>query len=84
MLSDALIRQYAHGARVSPEVAGADIVLHYALALLNEHGLIGRQPDGGPAGPLMFKGGTALTRPPTARSRCSSDSPPRHARCACD
>lgn len=62
MLSDALIRQYAHGARVSPEVAGADIVLHYALALLNEQGLIGRQPDGGPTGPLMFKGGTALRK----------------------
>ncbi len=50
MLSDALIRQYAHGARVSPEVAGADIVLHYALALLNENGLIGRSPGGGAPG----------------------------------
>ena len=62
MLGSALIRQYANGARVSPEVAGQDIVLHYALALLNERGLIGRPPDGGPPGPLLFKGGTALRK----------------------
>ncbi len=62
MLSEAIIRQYAHGARVSPAVAGQDIALHYALALLNEHGLVGRPPGGGPHGPLLFKGGTALRK----------------------
>jgi predicted nucleotidyltransferase component of viral defense system len=62
MLSSALIRQYANGARVSPEVAGQDIALHYALALLNERGLIGRPPGGGTPGPLLFKGGTALRK----------------------
>ncbi len=62
MVSNALIRQYAHGARVSPEVAGQDIVLHYALALLNERGLVGRRAGGGAPGPLLFKGGTALRK----------------------
>lgn len=62
MLSEAIIRQYAHGARVSLEVAGQDIALHYALAMLNEHGLIGTPPGGGPHGPLLFKGGTALRK----------------------
>lgn len=62
MLSDAMIRQYAHGAQVSPEVAGQDIALHYALAMLGEHGLIGRPAGGGPPGPLLFKGGTALRK----------------------
>jgi hypothetical protein len=62
MLGSALIRQYANGARVSPEVAGQDIALHYALALLNDRGLIGRPPGGGPPGPLLFKGGTALRK----------------------
>lgn len=36
MVNSALIRQYANSARVSPEVAGQDIVLHYVLALFNE------------------------------------------------
>jgi predicted nucleotidyltransferase component of viral defense system len=62
MLSNALIRQYANGAKVSPDVAGQDIVLHYALALLNGRGLIGRPPAGGAPGPLLFKGGTALRK----------------------
>lgn len=62
MVSSALIRQYANGARVSPEIAGQDIALHYALALLNERGLIGRPPGGGKQGPLLFKGGTALRK----------------------
>ncbi len=62
MVSSALIRQYANSARVSPEVAGQDIVLHYALALLNERGLVGRPDGGGAAGPLLFKGGTALRK----------------------
>lgn len=62
MVSSALIRQYANSARVSPEVAGQDIVLHYALALLNERGLIGPSDSGGAPGPLLFKGGTALRK----------------------
>ena len=37
------------------------MVLHYALALLNEAGLIGRDVQDVP-GPLLFKGGTALRK----------------------
>lgn len=62
MLSNALIRQYASGQQVSPAVAGQDIVLHYVLTLLNERELLGRPAAGGPPGPLLFKGGTALRK----------------------
>jgi hypothetical protein len=61
MIPNALIRQYAAGAQIDAEVAGQDIVLHYALALLNEAGLLGRDAQGKP-GPLLFKGGTALRK----------------------
>ena len=42
MIPNAIIRQYAVGQQVDAEVADQEIVLHYALALLNEAGLIGR------------------------------------------
>ena len=61
MISNAIIRQYAVGQQVDVEVAGQDVVLHYALALLNEAGLIGRDAHDTP-GPLLFKGGTALRK----------------------
>lgn len=62
MVTNALIRQYANGQQVSPDVAGQDIVLHYVLAMLNERQLLGRPAAGGPPGPLLFKGGTALRK----------------------
>jgi hypothetical protein len=58
MLTEAVIRQYAVGQHIDTEVADQEIVLHYALALLNEAGLTGRK--GSSPGPLLFKGGTAL------------------------
>lgn len=60
MLAQATIRQYAVGQRIDAEVADQEIVLHYALALLNEAGLTGHQ--GSSTGPLLFKGGTALRK----------------------
>jgi len=38
------------------------VVLHYALALLNEVGLVGYPPGEQTPGPLLFKGGTALRK----------------------
>jgi predicted nucleotidyltransferase component of viral defense system len=61
MIPNAIIRQYAAGQQIDAEVAGQDIILHYALALLNEAGLLGRDAQGTP-GPLLFKGGTALRK----------------------
>jgi uncharacterized protein len=61
MIPNAVIRQYAVGQQVDIEVAGQDIVLHYALALLNEASLIGHDEQNIP-GPLLFKGGTALRK----------------------
>jgi len=58
----ALVRQYAAGQQIDYEVADLEVVLHYALALLVENGLVGRRnPDDAP-GPLLFKGGTALRK----------------------
>jgi predicted nucleotidyltransferase component of viral defense system len=39
-----------------------EVVLHYALARLNEIGLVGYQPGEQTPGPLLFKGGTALRK----------------------
>jgi hypothetical protein len=74
MIASQLVRRYALNQQIAPEVADQEIVLHYALKLLNEQGLVGRLPDGSP-GPLLFKGGTALrtpTRPAAAASSCRS------------
>jgi hypothetical protein len=62
MLPLALVRQYAVGQHIDVAVADQEIVLHYALALLNAQGLIGRQPGAEMPGPLLFKGGTALRK----------------------
>lgn len=62
MVPLALVRQYAAGQQIVAEVADQEIVLHYALALLNQAGLVGRRSQSSPAGPLLFKGGTALRK----------------------
>ncbi len=56
-----LVRRYAHNQQVDLEVADQEIVLHYALGLLNQARLVGRLADGS-LGPLLFKGGTALRK----------------------
>lgn len=61
MIPNAIVRQYAVGAQVQAEIADQDIVLHYALALLNDAGLLGRDAQDR-IGPLLFKGGTALRK----------------------
>lgn len=61
MVAQQLVRRYAHNQKISAEVADQEIALHYALRLLNEAELVGRLPDGS-AGPLLFKGGTALRK----------------------
>jgi predicted nucleotidyltransferase component of viral defense system len=58
----ALVRQYAAGQQIDYEVADQEVVLHYALALLVESGLVGQRAPGDPPGPLLFKGGTALRK----------------------
>lgn len=62
MLPVALVRQYAVSQRIDLAVADQEIVLHYALALLNAEGLVGTQPGITEPGPLLFKGGTALRK----------------------
>lgn len=62
MLARQAIRQYAAGQSIAVEVADQEIVLHYALAFLNESGLIGYRPGDDVPGPLLFKGGTALRK----------------------
>lgn len=62
MVPLAFVRQYAVSQQIDEPVADQEIVLHYALALLNEVGLVGRSGEGEPPGPLLFKGGTALRK----------------------
>lgn len=62
MVPLAVIRRYAVGQQIGVEVADQEIVLHYALELLNRTGLVGRSAPGGDPGPLLFKGGTALRK----------------------
>jgi len=50
----AIVRQYAVGQQIAYEVADQEIVLHYALRLLNEAGLVGRPESGSAPGPLLF------------------------------
>ncbi|MGH8260479.1 MAG: nucleotidyl transferase AbiEii/AbiGii toxin family protein [Steroidobacteraceae bacterium] len=61
MIPSQLVRRYAHNQQVGLDVADQEIVLHYALGLLNKAQLMGRQEDGS-VGPLLFKGGTALRK----------------------
>lgn len=62
MIPLALVRQYAQGQQIAYEVADQEVVLHYALALLAESGLVGHRTPGDEPGPLLFKGGTALRK----------------------
>lgn len=61
MLAPSFVRRYARNQQIDLDVADQEIVLHYALGLLNEVGLLGVRQDGTP-GPLLFKGGTALRK----------------------
>lgn len=56
------VRQFAAGQQIDLDVADQEIVLHYALSLLNDIELVGFPGDGGTPGPLLFKGGTALRK----------------------
>lgn len=58
----AIVRQYAAGQQIAYEVADQEIVLHYALRLLNEAGLVGPPRPDAEVGALLFKGGTALRK----------------------
>src|SRR4051794_21199574 len=62
MVPKAFVRQYAVSQQIDEAVADQEIVLHYALALLNEIGLVGEGDDAHEPGPLLFKGGTALRK----------------------
>jgi hypothetical protein len=62
MVPKAFVRQYAVSQQIDETVADQEIVLHYALALLNEIGLVDPGMDGAAPGPLLFKGGTALRK----------------------
>lgn len=62
MVPRAFVRQYAVSQQIDEPVADQEIVLHYALALLNEIGLVGLDPTTAQPGPLLFKGGTALRK----------------------
>jgi len=62
MVPSAFVRQFAVSQQIDLDVADQEVVLHYALALLNEVGLLGLQPDRREPGPLLFKGGTALRK----------------------
>jgi hypothetical protein len=59
MVPVAYVRQYAASQRIGLDAADQEIVLHYALELLNLSGLIGTRPPSSTPGPLLFKGGTA-------------------------
>lgn len=61
MVARQLVRRYAHNNQIAADVADQEIVLHYALGLLNNAGLLGRTLDGS-TGPLLLKGGTALRK----------------------
>lgn len=54
MVPKAFVRQYAVSQQIDEAIADQEIVLHYALALLNEIGLIGPGKDVAASGPLLF------------------------------
>jgi hypothetical protein len=62
MVPQAFVRQFAAGQKIDLDVADQEVILYYALALLNEIGLVGYPPGGTAPGPLLFKGGTALRK----------------------
>ena len=53
MIEDKFVDLYAANSKVPVGIARQEIILTYALALLNESGLLGR---------LAFKGGTCLRK----------------------
>jgi predicted nucleotidyltransferase component of viral defense system len=61
VIAPQLVRRYAHNQQIDLDVADQEIVLHYALGLLNQVGLVGVLANGD-RGPLLFKGGTALRK----------------------
>lgn len=56
MVPQAFVRRFAAGQKIDLDVADQEVVLYYALALINEIGLVGYPPDGTTPGPLLFKG----------------------------
>jgi uncharacterized protein len=62
MIAQTFVRQFAAGQKIDLDVADQEIILHYALARLNEIGLVGYSPGVQTPGPLLFKGGTALRK----------------------
>lgn len=62
MVTQAFVRQFAAGQKIDLDVADQEVVLYYALARLNEIGLVGYPPGEKVPGPLLFKGGTALRK----------------------
>jgi len=73
MVAQAFVRQFAAGQKIDLDVADQEVVLHYALARLNEIGLVGYPPGAETPGPLLFKGGTALRKSsPTSRKPARS------------
>lgn len=62
MVGRAFVRQYAVSQEIEEAVADQEIVLHYVLTLLHEVGLVRPSENGDVAGPLLFKGGTALRK----------------------
>jgi hypothetical protein len=62
MVPLAIVKQYAASQQIKYEIADQEIVLHYALAILNNAGLVGRRKPSASPGPLLFKGGTALRK----------------------
>lgn len=62
MVPSAFVRQYAVSQAIDEPVADQEIVLHYALSLLNQIGLVGFQDSSSEPGPLLLKGGTALRK----------------------
>jgi len=51
MIGLAFVRQFAAGQQIDLEIADQEIVLHYALALLNEVGLVGFPREDAAPGP---------------------------------
>jgi len=76
MVPLAVVRQYAVSQQIGLDVADQEVVLHYALELLRRSALLGYRTEevGSVAGPLLFKGGTALRKCVFGRSgRFSQD-----------
>ena len=64
MIPNAIVRQYAASQQIGLDVADQEIVLHYVMELLRRSRLTGYETTekSCAAGPLLFKGGTALRK----------------------